>query len=583
MLKIKYIFLVITLLTGVSACTVSKKAIVETSPPVVLSADEQNRFDYYFFEAARRKNLEQYDSQMEALRMCENIDASNGAVQSELGMLYTRLDKGAQALQAFHKAAKASPQNWWYQVQYISMLTAREKLGDAITQTLEVKKRFPEKEEVFTMLASLYKQTGEYEKAAKALDELEMFSGINEYLSFQKFQLYAALNKNDKAIAEIDKLINKFPTETRYQVLKGDVLLELKQPEKAYEIYQNVLTADPSNPYIYVSLSNYYKQKNQQEKAEDAIVSALKSPQLPADTKMDILGQYVQKLLYNDEKLAETENMFKILVDMYPMDEKAHMYYALFLQHQKRNTEAMSELESVININPKNEQAWLNSLNILSDKNDTIGVIKLTEKALKQLPEVPQFYFYRSIALYQQGKFDEAIKTNQMALKNVETNNPMVMSNLYAQMADVYYKMKEKDKAFELYEKALTYYPSNIYVMNNYAYFLSEEKKDLRKAERMSAKTVEQEPTNSTYLDTYAWILYQQGNYSLAKLYIQKAVDNLPKDKEQEPGVILEHYGDILLAMGEKEKALEMWQKAYDSGKKDKELKTKIEELKKKM
>lgn len=581
MLKTKYIILVLTLLAGVSACRVPKNAVKPTPAATVLSVDEQNRFDYYFFEAARQKSLGKYDAQMEALRICETIDALNGAVQSELGTLYSRLDKGTQALQAFQKAVNASPQNWWYQVQYIAMLTAREKFGDAINQTLELKKRFPEREEVYTMLASLYKQTGEYEKAVKAFDELELFTGINEYLSFQKFQLYATLDKNDKAIAEIDKLINKFPMETRYQVLKGDVLMEIKQEEKAYQIYQNVLSSDPSNPYVYVSLSNYYKQKNQQDKAEDAIVSALKSPQLPADTKMDILGQYVQKFLYNDERLAETENLFKILVDMYPLDEKAHLYYALFLQHQKRNPEALSELESVININPKSEQAWLNSLNILSEKNDTLGVLNLTEKALKQLPEIPQFYFYRSIALYQLGKYDEAIKTNQMALKNVETSNPVVMSNLYAQMADVYYKMKEKEKAFELYEKALSYYPSNIYVMNNYAYFLSEEKTELRKAERMSAKTVELEPTNSTYLDTYAWILYQQGVYTLAKVYIQQAVDNLQKDKEQEPGVIYEHYGDILLAMGEKEKALEMWQKAYDSGKKDKELKKKIEELKK--
>jgi len=42
--------------------------------------------------------------------------------------------------------------------------------------------------------------------------------------------------------------------------------------------------------------------------------------------------------------------------------------------------------------------------------------------------------------------------------------------------------------------------------MNNYAYYLSEEKTDLKKAEKMSAKAVEKEPNNSTYLDTYAWI-----------------------------------------------------------------------------
>ena len=125
------------------------------------------------------------------------------------------------------------------------------------------------------------------------------------------------------------------------------------------------------------------------------------------------------------------------------------------------------------------------------------------------------------------------------------------------------------------YEKALEQNPANVYVMNNYAYYLSEEKLDLRKAERMSAKTVELEPKNSTYLDTYAWVVYQRGNFSLAKFYIERAVDNL--EKEHDPGVILEHYGDILLALKNEKKALEMWQKAWDSGKTDEELKIKIE------
>lgn len=580
MSKTKLIIFILILGGFFPALSAKKPNKKELPKQLILSSDEKTRFDYFFYESVKQKNLGNHDSQMEALRMCESIDSLNGTVQSELGLLYSSLGKIVPALNAFQKSVNANPSNWWYQVQYITMLSAVEKRNDAINQTLKLKKLFPGKEEVFNMLAALYKQTGEFDKAIKALDELELFTGIDEYLSFQKFQLYSVLNKNDKAIAEIDRLVAKYPSDTRYQVLKGDLLMEKKQTEKAYQIYQNVLTTDPSSPYVYIALSNYYKQQNEFDKAMDAIVSALKNPKLESETKMEILGQYVQKLLNNDEKLAETENLFKILVEMYPLDEKTHMYYALFLQHQKRADEAISELESVININSKNEQAWLSSLSILSEKEDTVGILNLTEKALKELPAVAQLYFFRSIALYQQGKYDDAIKINEEALKNIEAENPVVLSNFYAQMADIYYKMKEKQKAFDNYEKALSIYPSNIYVMNNYAYYLSEEKIELRKAERMSSKTVEKEPTNSTYLDTYAWILYQQKSYTLAKYYIQKAIDNLDKENEEEHEVLYEHFGDILLALGDKAKALEMWQKAYDLGKKNKELKQKIEELK---
>lgn len=115
--------------------------------------------------------------------------------------------------------------------------------------------------------------------------------------------------------------------------------------------------------------------------------------------------------------------------------------------------------------------------------------------------------------------------------------------------------------------------------MNNYAYYLSEKNMNLKKSESLSAKTIEKEPKNSTYLDTYAWIFYQQGNYSLAKFYMERAIDNM--DKKQDPGVMYEHYGDILLKTGNEKKALEMWKKAYETENKTDALKLKIENLSK--
>lgn len=574
MLKFKTILFILMLGSFATSFAVKKTAKKEEVKQA-LSVSEQARFDYYFYESIKQKNKGQYSAQLEALRMCESIDSLNGAVQSELGILYSNLEKTELASKAFQKAVNANPSNWWYGVQLISVLSSKEKYNQAIAEALVLKKQFPDREEVYTMLSALYKVTGDYDKAIANLDELEKITGISEYLSFQKFQLYSVLNKDKKAMSEVDKLIAKYPTETRYQVLKGDVLLEQKKDDLAYKMYQQVIAEDSANPLVYVSLANYYKRNNMPDKAMEAISSALKNPQLPSDTKMEILGQYIEKMVNGKEKIDETESLFKTLVDMYPLDEKTHAYYGLFLQNQKRNKEALSEFESVIDINPKNQQAWINSLNILSAEEDTVGILQLTEKALKELPTIPQFYFYRSVALFQQGKLNEALKTNEEALKNIETDAPQIISNFYAQIGDIYYKMQDNKKAFENYEKALTSDPSNIYVMNNYAYYLSEEKVDLSKAERMSAKTVELEPKNSTYLDTYAWILYQQGNYSLAKYYILRAIDYL--DKEQDPGVILEHSGDIFLALGAKDKALEYWQKAYNSGKKDDELKTKIE------
>ena len=84
------------------------------------------------------------------------------------------------------------------------------------------------------------------------------------------------------------------------------------------------------------------------------------------------------------------------------------------------------------------------------------------------------------------------------------------------------------------------------------------EKKQLDKAEEMSYRTVKAEPNNATYLDTYAWILFEKGKYVEARIYIDQALLN-GGDKSS---VVVEHCGDIYYLNGEHEKAVEYWKQS---------------------
>ncbi|MDD4991641.1 MAG: tetratricopeptide repeat protein [Paludibacter sp.] len=562
----------------VAFCSFSTaKTVVPKAKPVVnhLSEAQQRQFDYYFYEGIRLKDNQKYDQALETFRLCLAIDSLDAGALSEAGILYSGAGLNNEALKCMEKAVKYDPTNWWYNVQLISMYSELKNWKKAIQVATELQKRYPNKEDVYSMLASFYKETKEYDKAIAALDKLEGISGINQAISIEKFQLYYMQNKQKKGTAEIDKLVNKFPTDSRYKVLRGDIFMQQKMLQNAFEVYQQVLKDDPQNATVYVSLSEYYNTVNEPQKALEAIVSALKSEQLDAETKVQVLGQYVEKLVQDSTKLNETESLFKLLVDRYPMEEQVHGYYAVFLQYKKRNAEAISELETMININPKNEQTWLRLIQGYTSDQNFNQIMSVTQHAIENLPKQPLWYFYRGIAQYQLADYTGAMATYKTGLPLIPTEQDILKSNFYAQIADIYFKLEKKDSAFANYEQSLAANPKNIMVMNNYAYYLSLEKAELKKAERMSAKTVELEPKNSTYLDTYAWILYQEGNYSLAKFYIERAMDNL--SKEEEHGVILEHYGDILWMSKMDDKALEMWQKSLEAGNKTDELKKKIE------
>jgi len=574
----KKYYLCLLLIVAFVSCTTAKKAVVEAPKKIQLSDSVQRQFDYYFYEGIRQKDNQQFDQALETFRMCLSIDSLDAGAQSEAGILYALIGFNEQAISSLEKAIRIDPSNWWYNVRLITMYSEQKNWKRAIEITNNLQKIYPNKEEVYTMLSSFYKETKEYDKAIAAYDRLESLNGINESSSFEKFQLYILLNKPQKGVAEIDKLVNKYPSETRYKVLRGDIFMQQKMPAKAFEIYQNVLKDDPDNPYVYVSLSEYYKSVNLPDKAMESIVSALKSDQLDVETKVSVLGQYVEKLAHDSTKLVETESLFKLLVDRYPMEEQVHGYYAVFLQYQQRNAEALSELETMININPKNEQTWLRIIQLYMGDKNYKKILTTTTSAIENLPKLPVWYFYKGIAQYQLADYRAALASYQKGLPLITVEQADLKSDFYAQIADIYYKFEKKDSAFVNYEASLASNPKNIMVMNNYAYYLSLEKSDLKKAERMSSKTVELEPKNSTYLDTYAWILYQEGNYSLAKFYIERAIDNLPKNDDS--GVVLEHYGDILW-MNSKDakddaKALEMWQKSYDAGNKTDSLKEKI-------
>lgn len=567
-----FLFLVFAFLS----CSAPKKIVAKSPDKNHLSDSAQRQFDYYFYEGLKQKDNQQYDQAIETFRMCLAIDSLDAGVQSEIGMMYGAIGFGDKALQCLEKAVQIDPSNWWYSVQLISMYSDLKNWKRAIEVATDLQKQYPNKDEVYSMLATFYKETKEYDKAIAAYDRLESLTGINETTSFEKFQLYILSNKPQKGVAEIDKLANKYPTESRYKVLRGDIFMQQKMPEKAFEIYQDVLQEDPQNAYVYVSLSEYYKATNQPDKAMESIVSALKTEQLDVDKKVSILGQYVEQLVQDSTKFGETESLFKLLLDRYPLEEKVHGYYAMFLQYQKRNAEAVSELETMVNINPKNDQTWMRLIQINTMDKNFNQLLVVTKRAIENLPKLPVWYFYRGIAQYQLADYKGALVSYKTGLPLIAAEQASLKSDFYAQIADIYYKLQQKDSAFAAYDKSLASNPQNNMVMNNYAYYLSLEKADLKKAERMSAKTVELEPKNSTYLDTYAWILYQEANYSLAKFYIERAIDNLTK--EEDPGVILEHYGDILWMSGadNEAKALETWQKSYDAGNKTEELKLKI-------
>jgi tetratricopeptide (TPR) repeat protein len=274
-------------------------------------------------------------------------------------------------------------------------------------------------------------------------------------------------------------------------------------------------------------------------------------------------------------KTEDLNSLVNIMLDKYPQEADLHYYYGNFLLNQKQSDEALEQFKQVVELDPSRYETWIQIAGFYFDSQDWKNAKLYTDKAIESEPAIPEGYLYNGIASFQMEDYQTALTAFMNGAIYTGDNNKDLKGQFYANIGDTYYRLENSESAFEYYDKALELDDHNIMVLNNYSYYLSLENKELDKAANMSAKCVELEPGNSTYLDTYAWVLYKKGSYTLALFYIEKAIENLTEPN----GEVYEHYGDILYANGDKEKARDWWLKAQEAGYESDDLQEKIDSV----
>lgn len=559
--------------------TVKNSAVsqVKDLPMAKLPEDDKRKFDYYFHEAMNAKATGKFDSAFDLLGYCLAIDSTNANVYYELGNYYNSLDNKNKALDFYRKATSYDGGNFYYNMAYASLCLEFKQYSDAIEQFEKLLVSNPDNSDLYVYLSEAYRLDGNIHKAISTLDKLEQIVGLNEKISLHKYQLYTTIKQESKAFAEIQKYIDKYPYEIKYQILLANLYLQAGKNNEAYLVYSKAKSIDPEDPYLISSLAEYYERTNNKEAAEEELHTALMSRKMEIDTKLAILAQYVGTLQQNRQDTKVANQLFDSLMVQHPQEPKLNLMYGNLLMMQNKKEEARFQYQVFAEANPTNPVGWEQLLSTAFP--DSLDMtIRVCKQAISYNPEQPQFYFYLGISEYMKDDYDNALKTLQKGVVYVDEENVSLLSDFYGQIGDLYYHLNKLDSAFLTYDKALEYNPNNMGVLNNYSYFLSVARKNLDKAERMSSITVKAEPTNPTYLDTYGWVLFEQGAYTMAKIYIENAIKYSEEKKTEISSEVLEHYGDVLYKTGETEKALEYWIKAKEKGdSKSKTLDKKIE------
>ena len=521
-----------------------------------LTFEQRRKFDYCFLEAVRLKERGDMDAAFDMYSHCLDIHPESAATLFELAKFYMYLGQAQKGEECLRKAMKTEPGNYWYKETLAAYYQTKGENTKAIEVIDEMVSQFPTRLEPLMALADMYKREQDYPKVIETLNRLEELDGKSEQISMEKFRVYLTMGDTQQAFMEIENLAKEYPYDMRYLTILGDVYLNNGRLEEAYQTYQQALTQEPGYSPAMISLASYYEKMGLDSLYQVQLDALLLNEKVESQTKVNIMRQLILKSERGGRDSTQIVGLFQSMLAQEQENADVAMLAAQYLLSKQMNEEVKPVLWQVLDLDPENKPARLQLLSFAISKEDLNEVIRICAPAVEYMPEALEFYYYWGVAHYQKEQKAEAMEVFKKGVHHISSDSDKnLASDLYSMLGDLYHTLKMDAEAYAAYDSALVYKPDNIGALNNYAYYLSLERKNLDKAEEMSYRTVKAEPTNSTYLDTYAWILFEKGKYVEARIYIDQAMQN----GGSQSSVVVEHCGDIYYQNGEREKAVEYW------------------------
>ncbi|MCH4186325.1 MAG: hypothetical protein LKF56_05730 [Prevotella sp.] len=541
-----------------------------------LSRNDQLRFEYFYVEAARQQSAGHYDAAFDLLQHALSIDPDASEVYFGLSSYYSAMKNDSVGLICLEKAAKLNPANTTYMERLGEYYIGTQNYDRAIRTYEDLWSHDHDNTDALSILSQLYQQQKDYRKELDVIRRLELEEGTSERLTLAKMSVYDQMNDKKQAYKELKSLVTHHPNDVNYKTMLGNWLMQNNRTKEAYGLFMDVLKDEPNNNMAQTSLYDYYNTTHQEAQAQVYLNRLLMNKDTPAETKGLLMRAYIQK---NEQEGGDSTKVLALMdsVLAYPQKDATIAQLKAAYMSIKKMPEAQvtKAFMKVLEIAPDDASARLQVIQSLWNRKDYDGVIALCKPAREYNPDEMAFYYFDGLAHYQKKDDDAALDDFRRGVSQINSqSNPDMVSDFYAIMGDILNAKGQYKEAYAAYDSCLQWKPDNVPCLNNYAYYLSLRKINLKKAEEMSYKTVKAEPKNATYLDTYAYILFVEKRYSEAKIYIDQAMANMDSTSTSE--VIPEHAGDIYALSGNMDKAEMYWKQSLKMGNKSKCLQRKI-------
>lgn len=525
----------------------------------------KNDITYTFIEALKSKTFGNYNQSAYLFKKCADLDTTCAACFYELSHLFYNANDIVTAQFYARKAYILDKSNYWYLKNYAELLKVDKQYALSKDIYNEINKQPFKRVEDQYNLAELYFALAKYKLSLKILNELESSYGISEKVVMLKYRYYLKTAKYKYAEREILKLIRAYPEVSEYNGVLAEVYVLMGKKSDALKFYNKLKTLDPSNYKTFISLGRFYINEH------DTVLGNYYLKHIFSDPLFSNVDRIyaIQEIVKDDPNTYSNKVFLKGLLDtllvkndtIIPYLEVGCDYY----EKMKNFSLSFKYAESLVRLSPSVGFYWEKYFYYANILNENDAILKHSTYTVSNFPNKPIFYLIPGLAAYQSNKYDTALfflKKGYSLFKTEEN----ILSQFVGLIGEVYFKKGIKDSAYYYFELGLQSKNADISLYNNYAYYLSINGDNLLKAKELSYFVITREPKNGTFLDTYAWVLYQLKDYRGALKYIKLAYKYLQhKDAD-----VCEHYGDIAFMNRNVEMAIYFWNEAMslngDSG-----------------
>lgn len=549
MKKLPLLILAILALGALSALAAGRQRQAGTE------TEDTRKADYIYLEALRAKSQSNHDAAFALLQRAHELNPADREIGVELSTYLLSLSQTDSALLTSSMAllrdyCEANPTDIYYGGRYAMLNEQLLNRDEALRTWKRLHTLYPDRLEVTYRYAGALAQGGtqaDRDKAIAVYDSVEIAEGKSIPLSSKKIQLYYSLQDTASILAEADRLRNSAPRNVDFQVFSGDIYSMFGLNDQAKQFYDSACILDPSSGLAYYSRAQFYHTLGDSAAFNREVFQALEQKNLNVETKLVILRSYIQEMFNDSTNFPQIGQLFDVLIDQHPHEHDIHDLYSRYLIVTKDYSKAAEQTERALDLDPADNEGWemLTSLYLQVDRLDDAR--QAIKRSLRYYPDNSRQYLVLGSIYDQEGQRDKATAEYRHALSLTDSTDVSQLSRIYGAMGDNLYASEQADSAFVYYQKSLLYDPDNTLALNNCAYYLACEGRDLDRALEMIEKAVGAEPENATSMDTYAWVLFKRKDYAKAREIIDRTL-SLTDERSEE---ILEHAGDIYFMDGE--------------------------------